>query len=201
MIVEGDEITIDLTGSNAEVPTGFNVPFEGTTVVGATFISPHDPPRRGHLSRLVPQNDGVLKPVKVIAPKGTIFNPTSRVRAFPGSARCSAWSTTRSSRSPTRLPQGVTAGNSAGIHFCAYSGFVEEMGEYWVYLEVDEGSYGGRHGKDATGLRRQPDREHAEQPDRGARMAVPDADGALRTPRRPVAAGEWRGGIGMVRVT
>ena len=33
VIVEGDEITIDLTGSNAEVPTGYNVPFEGTLLV------------------------------------------------------------------------------------------------------------------------------------------------------------------------
>lgn len=33
VIVEGDEVTIDLTGSNAEVPTGYNVPFEGSLLV------------------------------------------------------------------------------------------------------------------------------------------------------------------------
>ena len=43
----------------------------------------------------------------------------------------------------------MTAGNSAGLHFCAYAGFIAESGEYWIYLEVNEGSYGGRHGKDA----------------------------------------------------
>ena len=37
VIVEGDEITIDLTGSNAEVPTGYNVPFEGSLLVGAYY--------------------------------------------------------------------------------------------------------------------------------------------------------------------
>src|SRR4029077_7380066 len=30
VVVEGDEVTIDLTGSNPEVPTGYNVPFEGS---------------------------------------------------------------------------------------------------------------------------------------------------------------------------
>ena len=43
----------------------------------------------------------------------------------------------------------MTGGNSAGVHFCSYSGFLEETGEYWIYLEVNEGSYGGRFGKDA----------------------------------------------------
>ena len=42
------------------------------------------------------------------------------------------------------LPDKVTGGNSAGIHFCAYAGFDEAAGEYWLYLEVNEGSYGGR---------------------------------------------------------
>ena len=37
----------------------------------------------------------------------------------------------------------------AGIHFCAYAGFDESIGQYWLYLEVNEGSYGGRYGKDA----------------------------------------------------
>ena len=37
MIVEGDEVTIDLTGSNAEVPTGYNVPFEGSLLVSCYY--------------------------------------------------------------------------------------------------------------------------------------------------------------------
>src|SRR5699024_6800573 len=37
--IEGDEITFDLTGSSPEVPTGFNCPYEGTTVSAMTFIT------------------------------------------------------------------------------------------------------------------------------------------------------------------
>ena len=38
-MIEGDEITFDLTGSSDEVPTGYNCPFEGTTVSAMTFIT------------------------------------------------------------------------------------------------------------------------------------------------------------------
>jgi N-methylhydantoinase B len=37
VIVAGDEITIDLTGSNPEVPTGYNVPFEGSLLVSCYY--------------------------------------------------------------------------------------------------------------------------------------------------------------------
>ena len=50
VIVEGDSITIDLTGSAAEVPTGFNVPFEGSLLVGVLLRDPHAAARRGRRS-------------------------------------------------------------------------------------------------------------------------------------------------------
>ena len=75
VIIKGDEITYDLTGSSDEVPTGYNVPFEGTTFSAMSFIT-----RMIFLDEVsqpvyVPQNEGMMKPVKVIAPKGSIFNP------------------------------------------------------------------------------------------------------------------------------
>ena len=74
-MIEGDQITIDLTGSSDEVPTGYNCPFEGTTVSAMTFIA-----RMIFLDEVafpvfVPQNEGMLRPVHVDAPKGSIFNP------------------------------------------------------------------------------------------------------------------------------
>ena len=40
------------------------------------------------------------------------------------------------------LPNDIIAGSSATLSFAAYSG-VKPNGEYWVFLEVNEGSYGG----------------------------------------------------------
>ena len=82
----------------------------------------------------------------------------------------------------------------------SYSGFNEEQGEYWVYLEVDEGSYGGRPARDGldsvdcliANTRNNPIEELEWRfPMRTERYELRD---------EPCAAGECRGGIGMVRV-
>src|SRR4029078_6230404 len=86
VIVEGDEITIDLTGSNPEVPTGFNVPFEGSLLVACYYAVRTILLDEVTFPEHVPQNDGVFRPVNVIAPKGTIFNPNfPRARFSPSS--------------------------------------------------------------------------------------------------------------------
>jgi N-methylhydantoinase B len=66
--VRGDEITADFTGSSTQVDRAFNVVLNYTsayTNYGLKLaICPH-----------VPQNDGSFRPVRVVAPKGSIFNP------------------------------------------------------------------------------------------------------------------------------
>ena len=184
--IEGDEMTIDLTGSSDEVPTGFNCPYEGTTLSAMSFIA-----RMIFLDEVafpvfVPQNEGMLEPVKVIAPKGSIFNPNYPRACFARFCQVQrAVDLVLRALAPV-VPEKVTAGNSAHLHFISYSGFNAEEGEYWVYLEVDEGSYGGRARQGRHGLRRLPHRQHPQQPHRGARVALPDAHGALRAARRAV---------------
>ena len=125
MIVEGDEITIDLTGSNPEVPTGYNVPFEGSLLVGAYYAVRTILLDEVTFPDHVPQNDGVFRPVKVIAPKGTIFNPTFPRACFSRFTQVQRVVDNTILALADALPEKVTAGNSAGIHFCAYSGFDE----------------------------------------------------------------------------
>ena len=200
VIISGDEITYDLTGSSDEVPTGFNVPFEGTTFSAMSFIT-----RMIFLDEVsqpvyVPQNEGMMKPIKVIAPEGSIFNPK-----FPRSCFARFCQVQRAvdlvlrALSPV-IPEKITAGNSAHLHFIAYSGFDDDAGEYWVYLEVDEGSYGGRPGADGmdsvdcliANTRNNPVEELEWRfPMRTERYELRDD---------PCAGGKWRGGIGMVRV-
>src|SRR4029078_253105 len=149
VIVEDDEITIDLTGSNAEVPTGYNVPFEGSLLVGAYYAGRTILLDEVAFPEHVPQNDGVFRPVKVIAPKGTIFNPSFPRACFSRFCQTQRVVDNVKLALADALPTKVTGGNSAGIHFCAYAGFDEGLGEYWLYLEVNECSYGARFGKDA----------------------------------------------------
>src|SRR5262249_2826122 len=86
--VKGDGIEIDLTGSAAQVETGFNVPFDGSTKV-ACFCAVRSLLLDTAASEVrVPTNQGSFRPVSVIAPKGSIYNPTFPAAAEARFAQC-----------------------------------------------------------------------------------------------------------------
>ncbi|QEC46463.1 methylhydantoinase [Baekduia soli] len=200
VIVAGDEITFDLTGSSDEVMTGFNCPFEGTTISAMTFIA-----RMVFLDEeahpvFVPQNEGMLRPVGVIAPEGSIFNPR-----FPRACFARFCQVQRAVDLALRAladvaPERVTAGNSAHLHFLSYSGFLEAEQEYWVYLEVNEGSYGGRHHRDGLDSVDSLIANTRNNPIEELEWRFPMRTERYELRDDPAAAGRWRGGIGVVRV-
>jgi N-methylhydantoinase B len=66
--VAGDEITLDFTGSDAQVPGYLNSPLPNT--VSAAFVALYlcvDP--------AIPRVEGATRPVHVVAPAGTVVNP------------------------------------------------------------------------------------------------------------------------------
>jgi N-methylhydantoinase B/oxoprolinase/acetone carboxylase alpha subunit len=199
VIVEGDEITIDLTGSNPEVPTGFNVPFEGSLLVGAYYAVRTILLDEVTFPEHVPQNDGVFRPVRVIAPKGTIFNPSFPRACFSRFTQVQRVVDNTILALADALPQQVTGGNSAGIHFCAYAGFDDEVGQYWLYLEVNEGSYGGRYGKDAMDSVDNLMANTRNNPIEELDMRFPVRCDQYELRPEPAAPGKWRGGIGIIR--
>src|SRR4029450_8836143 len=72
--ITGARVEVDTTGSSAQVPTAFNVPFDGSTKVACFFAF------RALLldtythAEYIPQNEGSFRPVKVTSPLGSIFN-------------------------------------------------------------------------------------------------------------------------------
>ena len=141
--VTGDGIEIDLTGSSKQVETAFNVPFEGSTKV-ACFCAIRSLLLDAVTSDVkVPSNQGSFRPVKVTAPKGSIYNPI-----YPAAAEARFAQINRvidliyKALAPV-LPNDIIAGSSASLSFCSYAG-IRPSGDYWVFLEVNEGSYGGR---------------------------------------------------------
>jgi N-methylhydantoinase B len=197
--VEGDEITIDLTGSNPEVPTGYNVPHEGSLLVGAYYAVRTVLLDEDVFPEHVPQNDGIFRPVKVIAPKGTIYNPTFPRACFSRFCQVQRVVDNTILALADALPEQVTGGNSAGVHFCSYSGFLEETGEYWIYLEVNEGSYGGRFGKDAMDSVDNLMANTRNNPIEELDMRFPVRCDQYELRPEPAAPGKWRGGISIVR--
>jgi N-methylhydantoinase B/oxoprolinase/acetone carboxylase alpha subunit len=147
----------------------------------------------------VPQNDGVFRPVKVIAPKGTIYNPTFPRACFSRFCQTQRVVDNVILALADALPEKVTAGNSAGIHFCSYAGFLAESAEYWIYLEVNEGSYGGRFGKDAMDSVDNLMANTRNNPIEELDMRFPMRCDQYELRPEPAAPGRWRGGIGIIR--
>lgn len=199
--VEGDSLIVDLSGSAPEVMTAFNVPFDGSTRPAINTVI-HDLFLDDALhSEYIPQNEGLERPVTIIAPKGCIFNPN-----FPRASSARFNQVNRMADCIVKalapvMPERVSAGNSANIHYIVYSGFNKEAGEYWVYGEVTEGSYGGRYGKDGIDTIDCLIANTRNVPIEETEWHLP-----LRVERyelQPVKAapGKWRGGIGVIRET
>ena len=198
--INGDEITYDLTGSSDEVPTGFNVPYEGTTVSAMTFITRMIFLDEEAYPVFVPQNEGMLRPVNVVAPQGSIFNPNYPRACFARFCQAQrAVDLALRALAPV-IPDQITAGNSAHLHFIAYSGFIPEESEYWVYLEVDEGSYGGRLERDGLDSVDSLIANTRNNPIEELEWRFPMRTERYELRDEPAPAGRTRGGIGMVRV-
>ena len=197
--IKGDAAEVDLTGSADQVPTAFNVPFEGSTKVACYYAF------RALLldtytnEEYIPQNEGSFRPIAVTAPKGSIFNPE-----FPNAAEARFAQIQRivdciiKALAPV-TPDNITAGNSATLSFGAYSG-LRDTGEMWVFIEVNEGSYGGRPGSDGpdsidclmANTRNNPIE------DLGMHIPLFCDRYELRDDVFP-AAGKYRGGVGVVK--
>ena len=197
--IKGDGIEVDLTGSADQVETGFNVPFEGSTKV-ACFCAIRSLLLDAETSEIkVPSNQGSFRPIDVIAPEGSIFNPR-----FPAAAEARFSQINRvidliyKALSPV-LPDEIIAGSSATLSFAAYSG-VRPTGDYWVFLEVNEGSYGGRPASDGPDSIDSLMANTRNNPLEDLAMHLPMVCDRyeLRTDIMP-APGRFRGGLGVVK--
>lgn len=197
--VTGDEVEVDLTGSADQTPTAYNVPFEGSTKVAAYAAF-----RMLLLDAVTsevraPSNEGSFRPVKVTAPLGSIYNPRAPASAEARFTQCNRMIDLIIRALAPVMPETVIAGSSASISFAAYSG-VRPSGDYWVFLEVNEGAYGGRPRSDGPDSIDNLMANTRNNPLEDLAMHLPMICDRyeLRDDEMP-GAGEFRGGIGVVK--
>jgi N-methylhydantoinase B len=197
--VAGDDIVVDLTGSHGQVPTAFNVPFEGSvlpTVASAVRTLLLD---EALTEEFVPQNDGCFRPAKAYAPEGTLFNPNFPASCFARFSQINRMFDSINIALSEVLPERAVAGSSAALCAIAYSGLAADGKSYWVYIEINEGSYGARNGKDGMdcvdALMANTRNNPIEELELNRGMIAERYE--LRD--EPPAPGRYRGGIGSVR--
>jgi N-methylhydantoinase B/oxoprolinase/acetone carboxylase alpha subunit len=196
--VDGEDLTVDLTGSNDQVPTGYNCPFSGSTQVIAYSVVRSILLDEVTNPTYVPQNSGIFRAIEVVAPEGSIFNPTFPTACTARINQVAKMADSMNLALADVYPDRVCAGSAGHTFFVSYSGLAESGDEYWVYIEVNETSYGGRSAKDGldavdcmvANTRNNPIEE----------LELRNPMRCLQYELRPgPGAGRFRGGMGVVR--
>jgi N-methylhydantoinase B len=140
--IAGSQIEVDLTGTSPQVDLPINMPFEGTTDI-AILLTLRSVLLDSARMEYVPQNDGLTRPVSIVAPRGTLANPIFPAPTIARFCTGNVLADTVMRALAQVVPEAVGAG-VGNLHVAAYSGLDDE--DYWVYMDIVEGSYGGRAG-------------------------------------------------------
>ena len=193
--VDGSNLTVDLTGTDPQVDLPINMPFVGTTDI-AIWVTLRSILLDAWTHEPVPTNSGLFRASSIVAPEGCLANPTFPAPTIARFCGGNIIADTLMRALAPVLPEQVAAG-VGNLKVVAYSGF--SGGQHWVYMDIEEGSYGGRHGKDGldavdtlyANTRNNPIEDiESHFPLRVTQYELLE-DGA--------GAGKWRGGLGSVR--
>ncbi|WP_216827501.1 hydantoinase B/oxoprolinase family protein [Alkalihalobacterium elongatum] len=193
--IDGSDISIDLTGTSPQVDRPINMPFEGT-VDCAIYLTLRsillDSNTFGH----IPQNSGLIRPITITAPKGTICNPIfpapTIARFCPGNIVASTLMKALGQVVPNQISAGV--GN---LKVVSYSGLKDE--DYWVFMDIMEGSYGGRSGMNGMDAVDTLYANTRNNPIEDIESHYPLRVTRYELRNEACAAGQWRGGIGSIK--
>jgi N-methylhydantoinase B len=143
--VSGDELEVDLTGTAPQIPDmAINMPFHGTVmVVVLTVVRSVLLDTETHV--VVPQNEGIMRPLTVTAPEGCMANPSFPAPTLSRSMPACVLADVILKAFAQIVPERCCAGISV-LGAYAYAGVQD--GKYWGHWDIYEGSYGARTGKD-----------------------------------------------------
>lgn len=194
--VRGDELTVDLTGTARQLDDKpINMPLVGTVdcAVWLTIRSILlDSAVHGH----IPQNSGLTRPIRIVAPRGTMVNPIFPAPVIARFCPGNALADTVMKALAQAVPRQVSAG-IGNLRVIAFSGLAD--GQHWVHMEILEGSYGGRHGADGMDAVDTLYANTRNNPIEDVESHLPLRVERYELRENAMAAGRWRGGIGTIR--
>jgi N-methylhydantoinase B len=190
LTIEGDTITVDWTGSSAQVQGGINSPIPFTR--SATYLAV-----RSMIARDLPNSEGYMRPIQVLAPLGSIMNPREP-------AACGARGITGFRMIDTVLgalaqavPERVPAAGEGGASLPSIGGYQD--GKPFVYVETILGTWGGRPHRDGSEGVSNLGANQSNQP-----IELIEAELPLEVQQYGLlpdtgGAGQYRGGLSLMR--
>jgi N-methylhydantoinase B len=194
--VSGSDMTVDLTGTSPQVPNlPINMPLEGTVDVAIWLVLRSillDTEVYGD----IPQNAGLYRPIKIVAPPGTLANPIfpapTIARVGPGNIVCDTVMKALAPALPRQISAGI--GNLKGVAFTG-----KDADRHWVHIEIFEGSYGGRYGRNGMDAVDTLYANTRNNPIEDIETHVPLRVERYELREDACAAGKWRGGFSMIK--
>jgi N-methylhydantoinase B len=143
LVVEksGDRIVFDWTGSDAQVPGNVNLTFNATQ--SCVFFG-----LKAVLDPDLPNNQGVLDAVEIIAPLGTVANCVSPAAVALRANTCQRGIDVVLGALAQALPEKVIAAANGANTSAVFAGKDPVTGKPYVYLETLGGGMGARFAKD-----------------------------------------------------
>lgn len=190
--VKGDRLSVDFAGSSPQVRGAINSTL--SFVKSATYLS-----IRCALDADVPNNAGVYRCIDITAPQGSILNPNMpapvAARALTGYrvVDCVLGAVAQIA------PKKVMAAGEGGNTVIALSGYVENSVEPYILVDMINGAWGGRHNKDGIEGVTNPSQNMSNMPIETLEARYPIVMEAYGFATDSGGAGEYRGGLGLVR--
>lgn len=194
--VRGDSMTVDLTGTAPQLPDRpINMPLIGTVDI-SIWLTLRSILLDSVLYGAIPQNEGLSRPITIVAPLGSLANPIFPApviaRFCPGNALADTVMKALAQAVPEQISAGI--GN---LRVVAFSG--TEAGKQWVHMEILEGSYGGRFGSDGMDAVDTLFANTRNNPIEDIESHLPIRVDRYELRENAMAAGRTRGGIGTIR--
>ncbi|MDU9004411.1 hydantoinase B/oxoprolinase family protein [Sedimentitalea todarodis] len=196
LTITGSDIHVDLTGTAPQTPNKpINMPLVGT-VDCAVWLTLRSILLDSDKFGAIPQNSGLTRPITIFAPKGCLANPIFPApviaRFCPGNAVAD---TVMKAIAPA-VPQQISAG-IGNLRVMAFSG-ATSAGP-WVHMEIMEGAYGGRYGKDGMDAVDTLYANTRNNPVEDIESHLPLRVLNYELRENVAGPGQWRGGIGSIR--
>lgn len=194
--VAGSDMTIDLTGTAPQVAGhAINMPFVGTVDV-ALWLTLRSILLDSEEFGNIPQNDGLYRPIRIVAPRGCIANPVFPAPTIARFAPGNVVADTLMRALAPAVPEKVSAG-VANLKAVTFSGFT--AGQQWVHIEIFEGSYGGRFGRDGLDSVDTLYANTRNNPIEDIESHVPLRVTRYELREDAIGAGRWRGGLNSIK--
>ena len=191
VIVNGDRLIADYTGTGPQSLNGMNSPFNYTFAYTSHAVKCATNPR-------VPMNEGVMRSVEMIVPPGTILNP--KFPAAVGGRHLTNWRVNSlifralSGAAPNRI---IAPSGGTGSNMPQFSGMESSSGKPFVQIVNHSGGLGARPNKD--GIHCYPFPARAENtPVEIVETVSPVIIERLELAQDSGGAGKFRGGCGVI---